>query len=183
MQGWGRDTVGNSRAPLGGQLRADARCKTGTSPERKPEMRYPTRASEQVNRRPAVPSPALHDYIRGSHARRARRKDATLPLESGHQSGAASPSYCGGRCGATGPVTYPASFDRSCTRTGKRPEPRPRPPSSRLEKCYGYSSLSKISSAAVICMPLVSGPRYTAMTYTISDPTVPYSIGLAKPIC
>ncbi len=52
-----------------------------------------------------------------------------------------------------------------------------------VAKRYGYSSRSKISNWAVISLPLVSGPRNTAITYTISDPIVPNSIGLAKPIC
>jgi hypothetical protein len=48
---------------------------------------------------------------------------------------------------------------------------------------YAATSTLITSRSAVITIPLVSGPRYTAITYTISDPTVPYSIGLAKPMC
>ena len=47
-------------------------------------MRYPTRASEQVNRRPAVPSPALHSYIAIGKTRATERdrKNASCPLKA-----------------------------------------------------------------------------------------------------
>lgn len=41
---------------------------------------------------------------------------------------------------------------------------------------------SVTSSLEVMTMPLVSGPRKTATIYTISEPSVAYIIGLAKPI-
>src|SRR5690348_14115067 len=76
-------TVGNSRAPLGGQLRADARRKTGTSPGRKLELRYPTGAAEQVNRRAAVPSTTLHRYMTiKKHADKREQKNCDLTLEN-----------------------------------------------------------------------------------------------------
>jgi len=39
----------------------DARSQTGTAPDEKTEMRYPTRASELVDRRLQVPPSPLHD--------------------------------------------------------------------------------------------------------------------------
>jgi hypothetical protein len=44
------------------------------------------------------------------------------------------------------------------------------------------TSASITSSSAVMTMPLVSGPRKTAMIYTTSEPIVPYIIGLTKPM-
>jgi len=39
----------------------DAREQTGTAPDEQTEMRYPTRASELVDRRLQVPPSPLHD--------------------------------------------------------------------------------------------------------------------------
>jgi hypothetical protein len=48
---------------------------------------------------------------------------------------------------------------KSHTRTGNGQGQSPGTLLTSLRQRYGYSSLSKTSSSAVICMPLVSGPR------------------------
>ena len=52
---------GNSRRNCVADHLIDARSQTGTAPDEQTEMRYPTRASEPVDRRLQVPPSPLHD--------------------------------------------------------------------------------------------------------------------------
>ena len=83
--------MGNSRANACGRHAPTPVVRLGPGPGRNRGQADPTRASETVNRRPAVSFPAMHDFdntwqpaIRGNDLR-------ALPLESGHESVAARP--------------------------------------------------------------------------------------------
>ena len=66
----------------------DARSQTGTAPDEKTEMRYPTRASELVHRRLQAPPSPLHDTSRTPTSRQYARRGiiARFVLDLGHQS-------------------------------------------------------------------------------------------------
>ena len=63
-------------------------CRTGTAPNEKTEMRYPTRASELVHRRLQVLSSPLHDPPRSPTSRQYAGREiiARVVLDLGHQS-------------------------------------------------------------------------------------------------
>src|SRR5262249_35379901 len=60
---------------------------TGTAPDEQTEMRYPTRASELVDRRLQVPSSPLHDPQRNPTSRPSAGRGiiASVVLDLGHQ--------------------------------------------------------------------------------------------------
>ena len=72
----------------------DARSQTGTAPDEKTEMRYPTRASELVHRRLQVPPSPLHDTSCTPTSRQYARRGIIVRfvLDLGHQRFPGDPS-------------------------------------------------------------------------------------------
>src|SRR5215471_20871570 len=66
----------------------DARVQTGTAPDEQTEMRYPTRASELVNRRLQVPPSLPRDPARNPTSRQYAGREiiVRVMLDLGHQS-------------------------------------------------------------------------------------------------